>query len=644
MASDTVMKKSKGLKDHKKLQKEKAIANRAAVAAKRSKSKKAQHIVNKVEPYACKETTNEVLAQQSAASPTKAISDEEMASFGTVEHREEMSVAPNSVLVNHSTCKSDPRLQLLGRKTYNTSDAVLEEKSNSFLKHQSTQMAPVHIINTSSNTDANDNTGIVQNGSSLSNIPMINFASTMEIFNVDAYRKGVENELYENMESPKEWLARISHIASATVGCHHDPQDAEDDPLPEDNPIDTDSVAKHAVDDNGWQCEAFSEDAPADTPTSQISSIDQLFSMVTATGVMTVSAPRVAVSHSLEVIEEQQKTVTDDAQPPSAMEKGTTIFMTVKELFIPTDASDGTSIVCMPAGAGDARTRAVRAQALIASGQTFGCYDDLAETQATVGPSIVSCVTEKAAQDIPTRSTVQECVKALVYTCADESVEVNSPLLDPAVVGFKVKKQKGPQENVAATSDTLLRSPEFEAVLVADSEKLMATLGVGGCIPTSESASSARRSRSTSYGSSVHAHNTSPSTTAGFDTPLTPHSVSPPPLEDKDFAAKNHDNFAFNADAPAWAPNNRHNFAFNGNASTWTPDPVGNFSTPPYGLQHPGFGPHRVMHGYAMQPSFPAPVPNQTHYGQQGSHFSPYLIPSRLFHSPAVQRRGSMRY
>jgi hypothetical protein len=62
----TAMKKSKALKDHKKAQKEKAFAKRAAAAAKQSKSKNVQQLITKIRPITSEDAADATVATDQA--------------------------------------------------------------------------------------------------------------------------------------------------------------------------------------------------------------------------------------------------------------------------------------------------------------------------------------------------------------------------------------------------------------------------------------------------------------------------------------------------------------------------------------------------------------------------------------------------
>jgi hypothetical protein len=303
MASNTAMKKSKGLKDHKKAQKEKAIAKRAVAAADQSKSKNGQRLVTKMEPMGPKITTYETSVQQNAAAPAEVISEKNVVDIGTVEAREEMS-----------TRKSSPWGTSLDEYAHTTSAAVHEKDLCSPFEDNSANMVPVIIVDAPSNTCIANDTAIPQHDGSQEHASTTHHASTMETFDVYAHRAAVETDLFENMESPKERFARINHIASATVECHH-VNDQEDDFLPAEPSIDLYSTSERAVDEYGWECVAVRDDALAGDAmaTTHILSADQLFSMVSETGVSRVGSSESKNFSSLQMVEEQQKITSGDA-------------------------------------------------------------------------------------------------------------------------------------------------------------------------------------------------------------------------------------------------------------------------------------------------------------------------------------------
>jgi hypothetical protein len=544
-------------KGHKKAQKEKAIVKRAAtatIAAEQSNSKKVQQLVTKVDPLVSKDAVNKNLVQRGTTSPTKVTSEKELASIDAVYVHNGISAVQNSVLVNHGTCKSDLVLLLRNSNAYTLSDAVQEENLHSSFEDEKTNMAVVLITALPSTTT--NNTGITQDEVSKDSISMTNYVSNMDAFNISSHRKAIESELYDNMESPKEWFARINRVASATFERHHDVHDYEDCIFPENSLVET-CTAKNAVDDNGWECVAVCDDAPMHALITQISLVDQLFSTVTDTEVFTTGTSTTKTSYTLDMVEEQPKAVSADAQLPRAEEKDTTFFMTLNEFVVPVHEPDGPPVVCMPTGAGDMQTRAARARAYITAGMTFGWNNELAKPQASADLANISYTVRNVARNISTRYTVQRCVKSLIFICPDEIVEVHHPSIDPPVITFKVKEQQDSQEDVHEPSAATSCSSEFAAASAASSEKLMAILCIGDRVPIPESASNAHLSRTTSYGSSAQAQDISTITTDGFNTPLNHHSVSspPPPVPNDDFATKNRHKLAFNDNAYAWAPN-----------------------------------------------------------------------------------------
>jgi hypothetical protein len=669
MASNTAMKKFKGLKDHKKAQKEKAIAKRAVAAADQSKSKNGQRLVTKMEPMGPKITTYETSVQQSAAAPAEVISEKNVVDIGTVEAREEMS-----------TRKSSPWGTSLDEYTHTTSAAVHEKDLCSPFEDNSANMVPVIIVDAPSNTCIANDTAIPQHDGSQEHASTTHHASTMETFDVYAHRAAVETDLFENMESPKERFARINHIASATVECHH-VNDQEDDFLPAEPSIDLYSTSERAVDEYGWECVAVRDDALAGDAmaTTHILSADQLFSMVSETGVSRVGSSESKNFSSLQMVEEQQKITSGDAQSMCAelntssvvatQASSITVCPSIAGVDVAAAELDCSPAVDMPSDAGDAQTRAARARACITAGLNLGCHEELADAQTFIDPAIISCTVTKASQVIPTRSTVQPCVKALVFTCPDETVEDHASI-DPAVISCEIKEKKDSEENVHVTSASPSHSPELEAALFVGSEKIMTTLGIGGRAPTPESASGVLRSRTTSHSSSAYAQGISTGATGGFNTPVTHHSVSPP-IANMDFAQKNHDGFDFNSNAPAWFSNNHQDFAFHGNASAWGPqdkhhsafhgnapefgnasawtpennqnfafnentpacgpNPADFLNAPPYGHQHPGFGPPYFLSKGMIQHLSPPPIPCYPEYAPQIQH---QFMPEHMMQLP----------
>ncbi|KAH4133331.1 hypothetical protein HBI38_210420 [Parastagonospora nodorum] len=634
MALNTRMSKPKGLKDHKKAEKEKAIAKRAAAAAEQAKSKKGSKVEKKVKTVVVQEPVAEDIVQQAVTSPTKEVAQEKKVEVTVIAEPIAKDIVTSPVdevsqekpviavvVVDQDTCEYKSAILDCALVT-NTASAVVAEKIDEDISEKIT----IPTITVEAPSAINTIPQVIDVAAPISTDED---ALAAKVAATVAHRKKLEADLYDGMETAQERFARVRRVTSATVEYHYDVVIAvDDDAVSACSLADVDELER-AVDGIGIEyvtvhdVAAYTpEDAFADAVVDEVTgthavkleaankfiTMDQLFCSTTTTGTCTVGASRPKSPLTLAEVEEMQ------AEAKAASNSSKSSSLDINQLFAADNAertiivrmpkavaastvpeitqlfaAEGAPIVRLPAAAGNSPVRAARTWACVLAGMTFGCMDEIADDANPVEPVIIGG---------RSRTPVDhKLIEAVVFGRPDEFEDISSEVPFPAVQGNANDKP-------------------LPADLQLGSEKLMSMLGVDGRVPTpaptqqngQEGADKIMallgfpRSRTASGSSVPTPPQSSPDMNGRRSTPNTQVTVTPPPLD-------NH-----------LANSNSHNFSKN-DCGAWKVPNMGP-SSGPYSYQQPGFGPQYATAQYVAQPCFPEYHPhglpgfNTPFYGQ----------------------------
>tara|TARA_R110002003_G_scaffold3_22_gene132 strand:- start:22634 stop:24316 length:1683 start_codon:yes stop_codon:yes gene_type:complete len=491
MTSNTASKTSKGMKQYKKAMKEKATVKRAA-AAGMAKSKKNCVIGSKAKVAKCEDFDVKDSAQHAFLPPTKiTASDADVSKDGLryddVDHCDQIIAVQESVTVNHGP--DDPGAHHCG-----TLEVPLSKRADILAASTKTDepllIPKVHaneqvtLENTEKNpTSIADPHAVQHQDISLEQIHLVDYhelakqpAVLTQTLDIHAHRKNLETALYDNMESPKERLIRLSDIKSWEAEALHDI--VNDDADSNESTTDNFTKSKCSIDDNHFETmlardllsaeispnptvntsvdtttfetlHDISQDKFDDTPGAQLLSVDKLFAAAAASGAPVVRLPGLA----------------------------------------------GDTSVVLPAAAGDKATRVARALTCIEAGITFGQLHQ--NPEPFIDPAILTFAVRE--QEVAT-------AQPSTTSCTQEHDPCLAAALDRG--SQKLKAVLGIGSPTSPTSST--------CTLEEGAEMLKSLLGIG-------------RSRTASLESSnQHSRISSPPQDAGPQTPFTHYSASPP--------------------------------------------------------------------------------------------------------------------
>ncbi|KAF2825335.1 hypothetical protein CC86DRAFT_407552 [Ophiobolus disseminans] len=484
MSSQTQMKKSKGMKDHKKAQKEKAIAKRAA-AAEKAKQKNTVKIEKKVEPAELEKLACERFAQLAASSPIEGVTEELVDGtailVSTVDARDETFLVQDitpavDLVLNHGTPESATKTPMVDRHDSFRSECVIEDvtAAEQKMSHKIVfeEFSAMHA-SPPSPCDAPRRPDMEPVHHAL----VVEPTSDAAPFDIHAHRKALEDALYDNMESPSTRHARLTHTSSADAefNANQDPYDY----LTPESIFEVDShTIKRATDSNGFDVVAvctpslvdeepgtIGDDAPQaceqEDDKSFCPAVAQLFA---------------AADSEHELVVELPAEASDDASQVYQQEGDKSFCPSVAQLFAAA-TSEAELVVELPAEAGDETTRRARKLMFIEADMTFGCEDQYSAGPLYADPAIVSC-----------------------------KVAEVQPYADPAIVNCKIRGR-----GVACSA------PITSTAHQEGAEKIMSLLGVN-------------LSRTVSQETDVYSHASSTPCIDRSHTPFTHYSASPPPI------------------------------------------------------------------------------------------------------------------
>jgi hypothetical protein len=296
MASNTSMKQPISLKDHKKAQKEKSAAKRAAAAAaaaQQSKSRKVTKANVKNEPDVNTDVIEVDTAEQKTIMPIEMTAEKQLLEdivYATtvVNAQDDASAMP---IIKHDSGDYLSTMQGFHSHTYTNlgvhahTDLVVpsEKKTEDVTPAVTTDAPSSHAVNSA---------GIAQESSDLQ--------PATEVSDIHAERKAIEAALYDSMESPKKMWARICKVASASAEYHHNMDELDEELEPE-----TSASILRAIDSIGFELVIARVDLSADTSSTQILSVGDLFRMVSSSGASSAGSSDSEICQTLEMVEEQ---------------------------------------------------------------------------------------------------------------------------------------------------------------------------------------------------------------------------------------------------------------------------------------------------------------------------------------------------
>lgn len=646
MAGNTDMEKSKGLKDHKKAQKAK-IAEKRAAAAPKSKISKAEI---KVEPVV------KDVAQEAVPSRVEDIHQEEPAG--------NKSSVLDVVLVEQES--GEYKSTVLQRKPLTDITPAASAATDTDIHPINTDLRVIEHITPTEDAPTQEVIDIKAYRKALEAELYANMESPKEMFarinrvvsaTTEYHCEIVNTEEYDNFDeciasSTESERAIDSNGFECVAARYITLEDALVDASTEVSDTEPTNTLIDEVSNN--YIKVFSPfslnqllakasatvaalksidnvhiDECAVVPVAEPSIPDMLFSKAAKSGGSIVGTSSAEASCTLKEVEEQQTAAPYEVHSGGVKEHSFSPSMSIGQLFaavkvegtpvvrLPaaTDSSPGQSITLLcgapkaedtatadlPAGAGDSVARAHRAHACVAAGLTLRCKEEILMGLFLDEPAVTD-------SDIVSPIEARDLSKAARDICC--TMKWGGPDVTTGDA----------QEEVVSVAEA--QSQEAQKVL-KDSEKLMAMLGAGDCVPPSNCAPkngvnvlnelfAVARARAASESS---AHTNPPSLSAGeqgYYTPTTHNSVSPPPFDNQCFPQSNSYNFAANGCAPGWVPN------------------MGAFHPSPHGFQQPGFG-------YALFSS--EPFQGYCGYAESGPPVFSDFVPGQSYH---VQ--GSMQY
>jgi hypothetical protein len=208
----------------------------------------------------------------------------------------------------------------------------------------------------------------------------------------------------------------------------------------------------------------------------RVLSIDQLFSMVSSSGVSVVGSLSSKNHQTLEMIEKQQHKAAVNLENAANMRENNNLF----------PSADGLASTLMLGGVEEAHTCPTQALSSTMANLTFGCYGESSQIE---------------------------------------------PFMDPAIISLKMKKQDSVLINDLEVRPIQPWNPALAMALQAGSEKLAAMLGIDSqvLVPEVSRQGLGNRSRNTSCSTDGYIGAQSPYWDSGFQTPLTHDTPSPPP-------------------------------------------------------------------------------------------------------------------
>lgn len=426
---------SKGLKAHKKAQKDKAIAKRIAAAAvsagksKKNQIKKAAMTEDKVENPKILENVQENTVKDIVETGTSITED-----------------------FSKNIVKSEDYATLSNTKAVSS---LSVDVCNNMVDDNETVMTSESRKYTSTTPPTNHLTDF-----SAAATPLL--ASLFEKLDVIVGCRAKEDFLFASKETPQQFLKRVGHSRSDTT---------EKTPTWDGECERETFAAVRAIDDNGFECIGFRvKDTVQDTFTVKVLSVDQLYAMfknngVTAHAVST--APK--ATETLEVIEKNRvfnpyyplSTIAEEdsdsvsprsgsiSEPEDTSQSSLASTVEDAELFSRsvTPFSDTLekqepvvrlpSAVCSP-------SHAARLLECTKAGASLFRNSIKQDSEIPFDPAtkICSIIVHHNIGEVPNPEQIKA---AIVFTCPDETLETSAletalPVVNPAIVSFKEKK------------------------------------------------------------------------------------------------------------------------------------------------------------------------------------------------------------
>ena len=416
----------KGLKDHKKAQKAKQVAKRNA-AAEKSKAHKASSVVIAKDMTPCKQAT---------LGPEEAPVKDENTTEKVISINGE-TTGNDLILTNHAVGD-------MGNLPVTTANHAIAE---------------THSTETPSSP----------------------------VFDIHAHRKALEAALYDNMETPKQMLARLeSMVITADAEFHQEV--GVDEPIVYMDELDVDDfiVTPKCRDDNGFE---------ALTARNNLSD-------------------NVLLNHSLPIAQLSAGATMSSSETPDAT--ATKIQSpTIEELFAMV-ASTGAKKVGDNSNATNSRTiESVEADLVAHHTEALNALEHFHQGRAISMEQLFASASSTNTKSLRhPNATTQEPSTAPNISLNPEAKPF-LPLIDPAMISMKVKKTEDAANSLKALPAHDIASRTSNHILDAGSEKLKSILGIG--------------SSSGSASGSAHSRGSSP-IEGGCNTSITHYSASPPPF------------------------------------------------------------------------------------------------------------------
>ncbi|KAH7069728.1 hypothetical protein BKA63DRAFT_579934 [Paraphoma chrysanthemicola] len=467
----TSAKKTKGMKDHKKALKKKAIAKRAA-AAELAKTKKSPTFVHKPKATDRVDVDVSTSGEDIDPPPNEGTAKDDAVNdivreCNTVEYRDQVIGMPDPVAVHDGV---EDRYST----NYGIRENDFDEPAFGFAAPPDVEHRPLFL-------------GAEVVGQPSVNLMETNYPSTAHPqplqqydtgSDLDAYNKALDAELYDKMELPQERLLRLSAIKSWDAEAVHDivriadsyecdscdsVDDARSTGFPPETTIarnqsNTYLPAEHALDVLADSTLDISQEMPADTPAAQLSSVEQLFIAAACPGTPIICLPVVPGN------------VTIVGLPRAA-----------------DSTFDESTLAILPQESGSKCVSGVRTMACVEAGIAFGQCQPISES-----------------------------------------------FVDPAIISFAVKKQDTAEARPFQASSVPQQHPPLFTQFEDGTQKLKAMLGVTGpALPTVDDPTLQAGAEMLKSMLGKVGRVSSPSHYTGPQTPFTQYSTSPPPLPDQ---------------------------------------------------------------------------------------------------------------
>ncbi|KAH8722960.1 hypothetical protein GQ44DRAFT_729104 [Phaeosphaeriaceae sp. PMI808] len=193
--------------------------------------------------------------------------------------------------------------------------------------------------------------------------------SLPEALDLHERRKALEAELYKNLESPKEMLARCKSVTSADAEFHHEVEIDAFDVFLAKSPATGLLTSQHAVDKDGWGMIAMHTNPSKKPVMTRSSSFSGLFSLVSDPSATATAEASAGVSQTSEAGDTRPIAITKLVYSANTVKRNGMMPITISQLFA-TAIAENTPVIG-PASTGIRNDNVINDQTNSSSTQLF---------------------------------------------------------------------------------------------------------------------------------------------------------------------------------------------------------------------------------------------------------------------------------